>query len=308
MQNLFILGSPRSGTTFLASLLKPTMYGSPFETQFILKYHNKISSYGDFTKLSNLTLLLRDICNERAIAQWQVEFNPDVVQSDLGENFTYTDLVDYICTKLMNKKGKSIWGDKTPHYILKVNQLIELYPEAKYLYIVRDGRDVALSLLKKPWGPNNVYKCAEQWSDANNQEQQVQLKSLEDKRQLLYIKYEELLDNTEEECSRIYKFLGDSIENHRDMVEELIAQTMSGNHTKWKKQMTPQQISTYEAKASSSLKYHGYELTTPNAELSTLKAFGYKVHHQLIYIKQMFVMNVVDGIKIKFFGKQPFNE
>ena len=81
-QNLFILGSPRSGTTFLASLLRPTAYGSPFETQFILKYHNKLDSYGDITQLCNLTRLINDISKERAIAQWGVKFNPEVVKGD----------------------------------------------------------------------------------------------------------------------------------------------------------------------------------------------------------------------------------
>tara|TARA_R110001592_G_C13180877_1_gene750873 strand:+ start:1402 stop:2331 length:930 start_codon:yes stop_codon:yes gene_type:complete len=307
-QNLFILGSPRSGTTFLASLLRPTAYGSPFETQFILKYHNKLDSYGDITQLCNLTRLINDISKERAIAQWGVKFNPEVVKGDLGDKFSYTELVDYICTQLMKKKGKSMWGDKTPHYILKLNQLVNLYPNAKYLYIVRDGRDVALSLLKKPWGPNNIYKCAEQWAAANNSEQQLLLTALKDKGQLLYIKYEELLEKTEQECRRIYEFLGDDIENHREMVDALIAKTMSGNHAKWKTQMTSQQISIYEATAKSSLLYHNYELMDPESQLSALKVFGYKLHHQLLFLKHMFVMNVIDGLKIKFLGKQPFNE
>jgi len=308
MKNLFILGSPRSGTTFLASLLKPTEYGSPFETQLILKYHNKLKHYGDFTQLSNLTKLINDICNERAISQWGAKFNPEVVKSDLGGKFTYSELIDYLFIQLMKKKGKSMWGDKTPHYILKLNQLINLYPNAKYLYIVRDGRDVALSLLKKPWGPNNIYKCAEQWNQANNSEQQIILKSLKDKGQVLYISYEKLLENTEQECRRIYDFLDDDIDNHRDMIDELIAKTVSGNHAKWKTEMTNQQILTYEAIAKSSLLYHQYEVMNPESKLSSLKVFGYKLHHQLKYIKHMFVMNVIDEIKIKFFGKKPFNE
>jgi len=307
-KNLFILGSPRSGTTFLASLLRPTEYGSPFETQFILKYHNKLNNYGDITLLSNLTRLINDISKERAISQWGVTFNAKDVKRALGEEFSYTDLIDFLCVKLMKKKGKSLWGDKTPHYLLKLNQLMRLYPDAKYLYIVRDGRDVALSLLKKPWGPNNIYKCAEQWDAANNSEQQILLTSLKDKGQLLYIKYEELLAKTEQECRRIYEFLGDDIENHREMVDELIAKTMSGNHSKWKIQMTPQQISTYEAQAKSSLLTHNYELINPEPRLSALKVFGYKLHHQLLYLKHMFEMNVIDGFKIKFLGKQPFNE
>jgi hypothetical protein len=308
MRNLFILGSPRSGTTFLASLLKPTEYGSPFETQFILKYHNKLDSYGDITKLKSLARLIGDISNERAISQWGVTFNPEDVKAALGEHFTYTDIVDYLCTELMKTKGKLKWGDKTPHYILKLEQLVDLYPKAKYLYIVRDGRDVALSLLKKPWGPNNVYKCAEQWAEANNKEQQILLDKLKKQGNLLYIKYEKLLTDTELECRRIYVFLGDDIENHRKMVDELIAKTISGNSEKWKTKMTKKQISVYEAVAEKTLTYHQYEVISSGSKLSLIKVFAYKIHHFINYAKHMFEMNVVDGIKIKFFGKLPFNE
>ena len=76
----------------------------------------------------------------------------------------------------------------------------------------------------------------------------------------------------------------------------------------WKAQMTPQQILTYEAIAKNSLQYHNYELINSESKLSVAKAFGYKLHHQLVYIKHMFVMNVIDGFKIKFLGKKPFDE
>lgn len=72
--------------------------------------------------------------------------------------------------------------------------------------------------------------------------------------------------------------------------------------------MTVQQILTYEAKAKSSLLYHGYELENTEPELLVIKEYGYKFHHQLMYIKHMFIMNIIDGIKIKFLGKKPFDE
>lgn len=59
MQNctqIFILGAPRSGTTFLASLLELTFFGKPFETPFITKYYKLLADYGDITK--NVYVLL----------------------------------------------------------------------------------------------------------------------------------------------------------------------------------------------------------------------------------------------------------
>ena len=42
-KQVFILGAPRSGTTFLASLLTHTRFKAPFETHFIPKFYKKLS-------------------------------------------------------------------------------------------------------------------------------------------------------------------------------------------------------------------------------------------------------------------------
>ena len=306
--NLFIIGSPRSGTTFLASLLKPTAYGEPFETQFILKYFDKLENYGSLEQDANVTTLLKDIEKERAIAQWQVPLNGADAVKFMGQDRSYQKLVDYIGTTLMASRGKQLWGDKTPHYILQFEKLVALYPDAKFLYIIRDGRDVALSLLQKDWGPNNVYACAQQWIDGNSMEVFRQTEALKAKGNLHYINYETLLTNPEQECAKIYQFLDDDIENYRDEVEKLIAKTMSGNFSKWKTKMSATQIEVYESVAGDVLNAHGYELMTKNASIGSVKRKLYHLHDRVLWLKHMFVQNVIDGILIKFFGKQPFNK
>ena len=308
MKNLFIIGSPRSGTTFLASLLKPTEYGEPFETQFILKFAEKYASYGDLNQLNNLQRLIDDISAERAIAQWKVPVSAEKMLSDFDGEVTFIDVIDYVCCQLMATRGKEFWGDKTPHYILALPKLVSLYPKAKYLYIVRDGRDVALSLFQKGWGPNNAYAAAQQWHAANNEHQLELIRQLERDGRLLYIKYEELLDNPKEECSKIYNFLDDDIENYSDVVNELINKTITGNYFKWKNKMTEQQISTYDAIAKTTLAAHNYEFNSQAKQPSFVLAKYYKLEDFLLWAKHMFVQNVIDTIKIKFFGKQPFDQ
>ena len=308
MENLFVIGSPRSGTTFLASLLELTVYGEPFETQFILKYLDKLNEYGDIKQLSNLTLLISDIKKERAISQWQVDIFPADIKRQLGEVYTYKDVVDVICLTLMNSKNKSLWGDKTPHYILKLAQLVNLYPNAKYLYIVRDGRDVCLSLLKKPWGPNNIYSCARQWVQANSLSQHKIINELEQRGQLLKIKYETLVDFTESECKRIYEFLGEDINENKNQLDVIISKTISGNHSKWKKNMTLNEQKIYESVASDCLSLHGYEVKHADHKISRLLAMYYVFEDRLKFVKHLFVMNVIDGVKIKLLKKQPFND
>ena len=62
-------------------------------------------------------------------------------------------------------QGKPRWGEKTPQYLRMMGRIARTLPEARFVHIIRDGRDVALSLLAVEWGPTTVTGAAEQWVD-----------------------------------------------------------------------------------------------------------------------------------------------
>ena len=53
-------------------------------------------------------------------------------------------------------KGKSRWGDKTPGYARHMPSIERALPEARFVHLIRDGRDVALSVIPLAWGPDSV--------------------------------------------------------------------------------------------------------------------------------------------------------
>ena len=112
---LFIIGCPRSGTTFFASLLELTDYGRPFETHFIPKYYKRLDRYGDLRIKNNARRLLRDILAERPVQQWKLNVDVDAFLCERG-NMSYAELAREVCTLHARQKGKSTWGDKTPRY------------------------------------------------------------------------------------------------------------------------------------------------------------------------------------------------
>jgi hypothetical protein len=303
-KQIFILGAPRSGTSFLASLLKKTDYGAPFETHFITKFYKKLANYGNINEYQNYQDLLIDILNERAVKQWKLNIDYEKFFDELGPKFTYSQLVNNICLKASQQKGFNSWGDKTPHYLADIDILYELFPDAKYIYIIRDGRDVTLSLLEKDWGPNNVYYCAKYWASLN--QRSPSLDSLKLSQNLYQLKYEDLLDNVEGYVKEIYSFL--NLEYDDAELRELTSTVKSGNYNKWKKRMTPRQINTFDRIASKTLKRFGYEQTTEEEPVSSIWKIIYFSHNALFRIRYLFILNVIDGIKIKFFGKEPFAE
>jgi hypothetical protein len=61
--------------------------------------------------------------------------------------------------------GKPRWGDKTPHYGATLDRIATLLPEARFIHIVRDGRDVMLSVRDLWFRPGDTIEaCAEDWA------------------------------------------------------------------------------------------------------------------------------------------------
>lgn len=60
-------------------------------------------------------------------------------------------------------RGKSRYGDKTPRYVQDVEAIAALLPEAVFVHVIRDGRDVALSFLEREWGPKTIEEAARRW-------------------------------------------------------------------------------------------------------------------------------------------------
>jgi len=165
-EQVFILGAPRSGTTFTASLLNETRFGVPVETHFIPKYLDKLDSYGNLDVRANFCTLVQDILRERPVAQWRLALLPERLFEKLEEPRSYPNIINALFAA-RDESTPSAWGDKTPWYINRLASLAEIFPKARFIYVIRDGRDVALSLLNREWGPNNLYACAKYWSELN---------------------------------------------------------------------------------------------------------------------------------------------
>ena len=49
-------------------------------------------------------------------------------------------------------------------YLDRLHVVHEMFPNAQFIHIIRDGRDVA-TVLKLPWGPEDVVRAAEWWNE-----------------------------------------------------------------------------------------------------------------------------------------------
>ena len=189
------------------------------------------------------------------------------------------------------REGKSRWGDKSPPYTWKSLRIQRALPEAHFVHLIRDGRDVALSLGEVSWGPDDVADAARKWvSELRRARKRA--------RQLLrgtYMeaRYEDLVTDPEPVLRRICKFVhlpwDDAMLDyhrraeermHREMQRELkplgggtitaqertrqhqlVSQPPSANRVgRWRTEMSPEDRRAFESVAGKLLAKLGYEV------------------------------------------------
>lgn len=198
----FLLGVARSGTTILSLLLDShSAIAIPYESHFIVPYFDR--TYAFDTPSDRITLV-RSILQEPYVAQWDCPLTVDDVT--LTNCTCLSATIREIFHAYARKRGKTLCGDKTPSYITEVDTLHTLFPHAKFIHVVRDGRDVATSLVKQWWGPNDFVSAIRYW------ERSVTLATkmlcMLPPSQTLMLRFEDLIDAPRTTLQRILAFLG----------------------------------------------------------------------------------------------------
>ncbi|MDE5117369.1 MAG: sulfotransferase, partial [Trichodesmium sp. St2_bin2_1] len=166
---IFIVGCERSGNTLLRLILNqsPVLY-IPSESGFLDKLRKQQELYGDFTELHQRWFFIRDLQTNKATSKTHsfpiFKLTLEEAEVAIAETAptNYSGAAFALFQAATRKQGKQYWGDKTPRYIFDIPWLAEAFPQAKFIHIIRDGRDVASSLIKAGW-VNNFVKAAYYW-------------------------------------------------------------------------------------------------------------------------------------------------
>lgn len=147
---IFIIGSPRSGTTLLRLML--TCHRSiviPPECGFIIWLYEEFKSWSvtNLTKSNSLKHFINKLLECRKIETWHLEEENLIKYIISNRPHSYSDLVSCIYEFYGLSKWNSFnrWGDKNNFYINHIITLKEIFPDAFFVHLVRDGRDVACS-------------------------------------------------------------------------------------------------------------------------------------------------------------------
>ena len=149
---LFIVGSYRAGTTLLRLVLSchEDIYISD-ETGFIAEVGRRLNEFGDLSQPRHLKRLYKEIVRFLIKSQWKDIPSYDYVVRHIRAP-SYPELIRVVCTYGSPKLSVLVWGDNTPRYVYEIAYLKQLFPNARFLVMVRDGRDVYASVKQTPFG------------------------------------------------------------------------------------------------------------------------------------------------------------
>ena len=295
---IFIHGMSRSGTTLMNALLDV----HPDISMSYELYPNYLTGHGDVIEkqidFSSLSYLLRNLSKDEVynllqeekgtyldfIRYLAVAGHSDLSPRDIGNLLreylkiynnihTYEDSLRFVgvCASLkMNRLGKKVWGAKSQG---KFDKYKLVWPEAKFIYMLRDGRDILASQLNTGNFNPDVEKVAKAWTSKiktfNNLVKDKKINGF-------VVKYEELAKNTEDTLKKLFNKL--EIEFHENSLNhsdhdisllheprgQLSAEQVSkpidtSSIGRWKKDLDEKSIKKFNSIAHKELEDYGYD-------------------------------------------------
>jgi hypothetical protein len=283
----FVVGLTRSGTTLLRMMLDAHReLAIPPETHFVPDVLKAAREEG------GTDAILAAFTENRTWADFGMDEGELRARIEAAPADDGAAAIRAFFTAYAERQGKPRWGDKTPAYMLAVQRIGRTLPESRFIHLIRDGRDVALSQSARAL--NEQPPPAEQaarWVKRirKSREQASALKGP----RYVEARYEDLVRDPEPTLRRVCEFIElpwdegmlsyheRAAERLSEMAGELRAEGSHAtqeagyridNHApttrppdpskldKWKREMSPEDVRAYEGVAGEMLKDLGYEV------------------------------------------------
>jgi hypothetical protein len=195
----FVIGAARSGTTLLRMMLDA--HGElavPFETQLLPELLDAREDGAEPAQLAEMLVTHR---------RWpDFGLDADEIRTEFTalEPFDLAEAMRRFYRAYARSQGKPRWGDKSPGYALHVERIGALLPEAHFVHLIRDGRDVRLSQLRRGSDHPNAKKHARRW---RKRVRTAQKEGATLPGRYMELRYEDLITEPEPELRRICDFI-----------------------------------------------------------------------------------------------------
>ncbi len=272
----FLIATERSGSNLITKMLDahPDVCG-PAPLHILRVVAMEFHKYGDLNKKKIWQQFITDLLalTTSEFAQWNKVFT----RIEL-ENMAAVGDVPTLCRKIYEAEAKAA-GKKTlfikelwTYRYLSFLQWV--FPEANYVYLVRDPRDMALSWRNNQTHSGGIVAGARQWIYDQNQTL-TNFSALEKAGRGLLVRYEDLVSNSPKELNRICDLLGIAytpkmLDFHKNALtkanadqnplwKNLATEVIADNFHKYRSELDAQEIAIIEFICSRTMQYFGYQ-------------------------------------------------
>lgn len=248
----------------------------PTESMFIRDFARRRSVNGK-------ALTTQDVLRHPKVKRWnvpEVEYTSGSTSSPLNRHRdtldSHREALEAPYRALARAANVRRWADKTPAYLFCWEEILAIWPNAQFIVMIRDGRDVACSINSLPFGANTPYHAARDWAQGIREGERL-LQSCPD--QVCVVRYEDLVADPQRWTQAICKFLELSyvpemlaveatpVEKVAEGQEAWFANLWAGINQsavgKWKKRLSAQEIAEVHSVAGAELVRYGYEVEEP---------------------------------------------
>lgn len=271
----FIVGCERSGTTLLRLMLDAhPQLAIPPESYFIVDLARRRRRYEGDSGAFDAEGFALDLAANRWFTSWQL--TQDSLAEALEGVTDFAQAIRRTFEAYAREQGKARYADKTPAYVRHIRVLADVLPDARFVHLIRDGRDVAMSLAEVSWGPGDPLEAALQW-DERVRRGRIAGWELGAHR-YLEVRYEDLVARPEPTLREVTAFVelpfDPALLRHEEWAESRERVHLCGLHRRaatpprrgtrdWRSQMAGEDLEAVETLVGPLLEELGYERAVP---------------------------------------------
>lgn len=223
---ILLFGMERSGTTLLSMMVgaHPQIAVPLSVTGMWYEFFAALEAgYDDLADASDVTRLVDDVLSHERIRLWNAALDRDRILANCRTH-DFGSVVAAVHGEYARRQGKPYWANIDIRTLDAMHVSNGWFPDGRFVHIIRDGRDVALSHQTMPYGAGNIAECALAWDRRVGQN--LRIGAVLGPGRYLAIRYEDLILEPEAILRRICDFLvvpySPSMLNYRQTVEKTI--------------------------------------------------------------------------------------
>lgn len=274
---VFVVGASRSGTTLVYSALLASGAFPVYEAETRL-LNLCPAKYGSLRREASFRRFLSDWLRSRQFARSGLG-PAEFTRIAAAHRDSYVQLLEAFMTCVARQQGKRRWAEKTPGHLFAMPELARSFPDARFIHVLRDGRDVALSRRRLGWtgrsrSPRSqLLSAALQWEIAVRTGR-AHGRRLEDR--YAEVRYEDLVREPEGGFRQIADFACVPIDLGRLDASHLgalgsantaFADPLKGVSRaavgRWRRVLEPHEVELLETEVGETLRLLGYDVTAP---------------------------------------------